>query len=48
MHQYSVGYTHDARDRRDVAQEIETEIVVKRCVNGVRRVNESPGVACIE
>jgi hypothetical protein len=39
MHHHDVGHDHNAGDRRDVVDEIEAKVVVKRRVNGVRRVS---------
>ena len=36
----TLGTRHDARDRRDVADEIEIELVVERRVDGVRRIGQ--------
>ena len=39
------GTRHDARDRRDVADEIEIELVVERRVDRVRRADQEERVA---
>ena len=39
------GLFVSARDRRDVADEIETELVVERCVNRVHRSDKEERVA---
>ena len=39
------GYADDARDRRDVADEIEIELVVERRVDRVRRRGQEERVA---
>ncbi len=36
IHLHDVGHADDAGDRRDVADEIEIELVVERCVDYVR------------
>ena len=41
----TLGRAHDARDRRDVANEIEVELVVERRVDGVRRSDQEQRVA---
>ncbi len=35
-----VGYAHQACDRRDVAKEIEIELVVEGGIDGVRRIDQ--------
>src|SRR3954454_2153892 len=37
--------THEARDRRDVTEEIETEFLVQRRIDGVWRTNQEQRVA---
>ena len=39
------GHADDARDRRDVADEIEIELVVERRVDRVRRIDQEQRVA---
>src|SRR5262245_29286402 len=39
------GHASDASDRRDIADEIEIEFVVKRRVDRVRRAHQEKGVA---
>src|SRR5256885_10968485 len=40
MHLHNVGHTYDARNGCNVANEIETELVVERRVDRVRRTNQ--------
>ncbi len=42
---HDVGHAHDARDRRDVGNEIEIELVVERCVDRVRRSHQQQRIA---
>src|SRR5438552_8737230 len=35
MHLHDIGHAHDAGNRRDIADEIEIELVVKRCVDRI-------------
>ena len=41
----TLGTRHDARDRRDVADEIEIELVVERRVDRVRRTDQKECIA---
>ena len=41
----TMGHSDDARDRRDVADEIEVELVVERRVDRVRRTDQEQRVA---
>src|SRR5262249_30641977 len=45
VHQHDVGTSEDARDRRDVADEIEIELVVERRVGRVERTDQEKRVA---
>ena len=45
MYQHDKGAADDARDRRDVADEIEIELVVERRVDRVRRTDQEERVA---
>ena len=45
MHQQDKGPAEQARDRRDVAEKTEIEIVVKRGVDRVRRTDQQEGIA---
>ena len=47
MHRHDAGHTHDACDRRNVPDEVETEVIVKRRVAGVARANRKKRVAAI-
>src|SRR3954447_14230532 len=44
MYRHDKGTTDQARDRRDVANEIETEVVVKRRIDRVRRTDQEQRV----
>ena len=45
IHLHDVGHAHDARDRRDVADEIEIELVVERRVDRVAATDQEQRVA---
>ena len=45
IYHHDVGAADDARDRRDVADEIEIELVVERRVDRVRRTDQEQRVA---
>ena len=45
VHLHHIGHAHDARDRRDVADEVEIKLVVKRRIDGVRRAHQEQRVA---
>ena len=45
IHHHDVGHADDARDRRDVADEIEIELVVERRIDRVRRADQEKRVA---
>jgi hypothetical protein len=45
VHHHDVGISHDARDRRDVADEIVVELVVQRCVDRVEATDHEQRVA---
>ena len=40
MHHRDVGDAHDTRDRRNVLEEIEAELVVERRVDGIGRIDQ--------
>jgi len=37
--------THDARDRSDISDDVEIELVVERCTDGMRRADQKEGIA---
>src|SRR5215831_11363321 len=45
MHDYDEGVADDARDRRDIADEIEVELLIKRRIDGVVRCGKEKGIA---
>ena len=45
IHLHDIGHAHDAGDRRNVANEIEIELVVERRVDRVRRSDQEERVA---
>src|SRR3954447_5798599 len=45
MHHHDVGYSHDARGWRDVADEIEIEFVIERRVERIRRTDQEERIA---
>jgi len=45
MHHHDVGHDHNAGDRRDVADEIEVELVIERRVERVRRNGHEERIA---
>jgi len=45
MHQHNVGLAADARDRRDIVNEIKTERVIKRCVDRMRAGDQEKRIA---
>src|SRR5262245_31296112 len=45
MHDYDEGVADDARDRRDIADEIEVELLIKRRIDGVVRCGKEEGIA---
>src|ERR1035437_10775433 len=45
MYQHDKGAADEARDRRDVANAVKIEIVVKRRLDGVRRTDQEERVA---
>ena len=45
IHHHDIGDANNACDRRDIAKEIEIEIVVERCVDRGRSVGEQERVA---
>ena len=45
MHDYDEGVADDARDRRDIADEIEVELPIKRRIDGVVRCGKEEGIA---
>src|SRR5215831_14677657 len=45
MHDYDEGVADDARDRRDIADEIEIELLIKRRIDGVVRCGNEEGIA---
>jgi hypothetical protein len=45
MHHHYLGLVNEARDRRDVADEIEAELLVERHVDRDRRADREQGVA---
>src|SRR6478735_9051766 len=45
IHHHDGGLAANARDRRDVANEIEIEIIVERRVDRVRRIGQQEGIA---
>src|SRR5205807_1146468 len=45
IHQHDLGLADHARDWRDVADEIETELVVERRVDRIRRLDHQERIA---
>src|SRR5215831_17969875 len=45
IHHHEVGHDNNAGDRRDVADEIEVELLIKRRVHRVRRMDEEERIA---
>jgi hypothetical protein len=45
MHHHDAGHDNNAGDRRDIADEIEAELVVKRGIGGVARRGQKKRVA---
>src|SRR5262245_41895231 len=45
MHDYDEGVADDTRDRRDIADEIEVELLIKRRIDGVVRCGKEEGIA---